>query len=49
VGKHRQQLLASAYGGVLAVGFETGLNLPHYLAQVRRITTVKQNPDESGT
>ncbi|HEV3259773.1 MAG TPA: class I SAM-dependent methyltransferase [Gemmataceae bacterium] len=41
--KHRQQLLATVYGEVLEIGFGTGLNLPHYPAQVRRITTVDPN------
>jgi ubiquinone/menaquinone biosynthesis C-methylase UbiE len=44
VARHRQQLLATACGDVLEVGFGTGLNLPHYPAQVRRITTVDPNP-----
>ena len=43
VAKHRQQLLATACGDVLEVGFGTGLNLPHYPAQVKRITTVDPN------
>ena len=43
VAKHRQQLLSTAYGDVLEVGFGTGLNLPHYPAQVKRITTVDPN------
>jgi ubiquinone/menaquinone biosynthesis C-methylase UbiE len=41
--EHRQRLLATAYGEVLEIGFGTGLNLPHYPAQVRRITTVDPN------
>src|ERR1700676_2824744 len=41
--KHGHRLLATAYGDVLEVGFGTGLNLPHYPAQVRRITTVDPN------
>jgi ubiquinone/menaquinone biosynthesis C-methylase UbiE len=41
--KHRQQLLATVSGEVLEIGFGTGLNLPHYPAQVRRITTVDPN------
>ncbi len=41
--KHRQRLLAAAYGEVLEIGFGTGLNLPYYPAQVRRITTVDPN------
>jgi SAM-dependent methyltransferase len=44
VAKHRQQLLATVCGEVLEVGFGTGLNLPHYPAQIRRITTVDPNP-----
>ena len=43
VAQHRQQLLATACGDVLEIGFGTGLNLPHYPAQVRRITTVDPN------
>ena len=43
VAKHRQRLLATAHGDVLEVGFGTGLNLPHYPAQVRKITTVDPN------
>ena len=42
--KHRQRLLATAYGEVLEIGFGTGLNLPYYPAQVRRIITVDPNP-----
>jgi ubiquinone/menaquinone biosynthesis C-methylase UbiE len=42
--RHRRQLLATACGDVLEVGFGTGLNLPHYPAEVRRITTVDPNP-----
>ena len=41
--KHRQQLLAAVYGEVLEIGFGTGLNLPHYPAQVGKITTVDPN------
>ena len=43
VAKHRQHLLATACGDVLEVGFGTGLNLPHYPARVKRITTVDPN------
>src|SRR5205814_3093892 len=43
VARHRHQLLATAHGEVLEVGFGTGLNLPHYPAHVRRITTVDPN------
>ena len=41
--KQRQQLLAPVYGEVLEIGFGTGLNLPHYPGQVRKITTVDPN------
>jgi ubiquinone/menaquinone biosynthesis C-methylase UbiE len=41
--KYRQELLATVYGEVLEIGFGTGLNLPHYPAQVRKITTVDPN------
>jgi ubiquinone/menaquinone biosynthesis C-methylase UbiE len=44
VARHRRELLAHASGDVLEVGFGTGLNLPHYPAQVKRITTVDPNP-----
>jgi ubiquinone/menaquinone biosynthesis C-methylase UbiE len=43
VAKHRQRLLATTQGDVLEIGFGTGLNLPHYPAQVRKITTVDPN------
>src|SRR4051794_16385204 len=43
VAQHRRQLLATVGGDVLEVGFGTGLNLPHYPAQVKRITTVDPN------
>jgi ubiquinone/menaquinone biosynthesis C-methylase UbiE len=43
VAKHRQGLLAHAHGDVLEIGFGTGLNLPHYPKQVRKITTVDPN------
>jgi ubiquinone/menaquinone biosynthesis C-methylase UbiE len=43
IAKHRQGLLAHAYGKVLEIGFGTGLNLPHYPEQVRKITTVDPN------
>ena len=43
VAKHRKHLLATACGDVLEVGFGTGLNLPHYPVQVKRITTVDPN------
>ena len=43
VAKHRRELLATVCGDVLEIGFGTGLNLPHYPAQVRKITTVDPN------
>ncbi len=42
--KARESLLAGVEGAVLEVGFGTGLNLPHYPEQIRRITTVEINP-----
>jgi SAM-dependent methyltransferase len=43
VAKYRKQLLATAYGEVLEIGFGTGLNLPHYPDTIKRITTVDPN------
>ncbi len=43
VARHRRGLLVHACGDVLEIGFGTGLNLPHYPAQVRKITTVDPN------
>ena len=43
VARHRRELLAHAIGGVLEIGFGTGLNLPHYPDQVRKITTIDPN------
>ena len=43
VARHRRELLAHAHGNVLEIGFGTGLNLPHYPAQVRKLTTVDPN------
>lgn len=42
--RHRQELLNAAAGDILEIGFGTGLNLPHYAGQVRRITAVDPNP-----
>jgi ubiquinone/menaquinone biosynthesis C-methylase UbiE len=42
--RHRRQLLAGAYGGVVEVGFGTGLNLPYYPERVRKLTAVDPNP-----
>jgi ubiquinone/menaquinone biosynthesis C-methylase UbiE len=41
--RYRQQLLSGAYGDVLEIGAGSGLNLPHYPAAVRGITTVDPN------
>jgi ubiquinone/menaquinone biosynthesis C-methylase UbiE len=43
VARHRRELLAHAYGDILEIGFGTGLNLPHYSAAVRKLTTVDPN------
>ena len=43
VAERRRQLLADVRGDVLEIGFGTGLNLPHYPANVRKITTVDPN------
>jgi SAM-dependent methyltransferase len=43
IGEYRKELLANADGRVLEIGFGTGLNLPHYPKQVRKITTVDPN------
>ena len=40
----RKDLLVDVGGEVLEIGFGTGLNLPHYPAHVRQITTVDPNP-----
>jgi ubiquinone/menaquinone biosynthesis C-methylase UbiE len=43
VAKYRRELLAHASGNILEIGFGTGLNLPYYPSQVRRITSVDPN------
>jgi ubiquinone/menaquinone biosynthesis C-methylase UbiE len=43
VTRRRRELLAHATGDVLEIGFGTGLNLPHYPAAVRKITTIDPN------
>lgn len=40
----RHELLGSVHGDVLEIGFGTGLNLPHYPTDIRRLTTVDPNP-----
>jgi SAM-dependent methyltransferase len=43
VANQRRTALASARGDILEIGFGTGLNLAHYPANVRRVTTVDPN------
>lgn len=40
----RKTLLSDVSGEVFEIGFGTGLNLPHYPVNVKRITTVDPNP-----
>ena len=42
---HRRELLASATGEILEIGFGTGLNLPCYPGHVRRLTAIDPNPE----
>ena len=41
--QYRQQLLQDVSGEILEIGFGTGLNLPHYPQQTRKITTIDSN------
>jgi ubiquinone/menaquinone biosynthesis C-methylase UbiE len=41
---HRRSLLANTFGGVLEIGFGTGLNLPFYPESITKLTTVDNNP-----
>ena len=43
IARHRRELLAHASGTILEIGFGTGLNLPCYPPQVRKVTTVDPN------
>lgn len=43
VAKRRRDLLSGVQGTVLEIGFGTGLNLPHYPAAIRKLTTVDPN------
>ena len=43
VARYRRGLLAHASGSILEIGFGTGLNLPCYPPQVRKVTTVDPN------
>lgn len=42
--KHRRDTLAGVTGEILEIGFGTGLNLPYYPDQIRKIATVDSNP-----
>ncbi len=44
VASQRGKLLESAHGDVLEIGIGTGLNLPHYPTEVRKITAIDPNP-----
>jgi ubiquinone/menaquinone biosynthesis C-methylase UbiE len=44
VATHRGDVLTHARGEILEIGFGTGLNLPHYLDHVRKITAIDPNP-----
>jgi ubiquinone/menaquinone biosynthesis C-methylase UbiE len=44
VGRYRRKFLIHAEGAVLEIGFGTGLNLPHYPAAIRKITSVDPSP-----
>lgn len=44
LGALRRELLAGASGEVLEIGFGTGLNLPHYPPEIRKITAIDPNP-----
>ncbi len=42
--QYRQQVLSEVSGEVLEIGFGTGLNLPHYPENIKKITTIDPNP-----
>jgi ubiquinone/menaquinone biosynthesis C-methylase UbiE len=42
--RYRREQLAAVGGRILELGIGTGLNLPHYPAQVRSITAIDPNP-----
>jgi ubiquinone/menaquinone biosynthesis C-methylase UbiE len=44
LGHYRRATLADVSGEVLEIGFGTGLNLPYYPEQVRRLITVDPSP-----
>jgi ubiquinone/menaquinone biosynthesis C-methylase UbiE len=41
--KHRKDVLEEVSGNILEIGFGTGLNLAHYPASIKKITTVDVN------
>ncbi|GFE70683.1 class I SAM-dependent methyltransferase [Chroococcus sp. FPU101] len=41
--QYRQAILADVYGEVLEIGVGTGLNLPYYPTEVRRLTMIEPN------
>jgi ubiquinone/menaquinone biosynthesis C-methylase UbiE len=46
--RYRKQVLGKARGRVLEVGFGTGLNAPHYPAQVEHVAALDTNPGVEG-
>ena len=44
VAAQRKKLLENAHGDVLEIGIGTGLNLPHYPSELRKITAIDPNP-----
>src|SRR3954471_16532361 len=44
IARRRRELLADTAGEVLEIGFGTGLNLPCYPSQVRKLTAVDPSP-----
>jgi len=44
----RRELLQRARGDVLEIGFGTGLNLPHYPSQIKKLTVVEPNTGMQG-
>ena len=47
--KLRREVLASAGGDILEVGFGTGMNLAYYPEHIHKITTVDPNPGMNPT
>ncbi|HEV7347688.1 class I SAM-dependent methyltransferase [Telluribacter sp.] len=43
IGKYRQEMLSFAEGEILEIGFGTGLNLPYYPKEVKKIHTIDVN------